>query len=175
MRAPQFFTHGVCLLTFAAIGLTEEPAREAKATGREAPPAPAVSAPNAALLDGLSVAGTMKQIIGSFDTYGNPSPGCTFELSFAKLPERTIDFTRPADARGADQGRAYVPVRTPLAVELVDGKQGFIRLASPNDQTKLTIEIHANEFARGAKARIYFLELSYGKIRCMAEAEGVLQ
>jgi hypothetical protein len=136
-------------------------------------------------LDGLSVRGTMKQIIGTFDSYGIPQIGDNFELNLTNLPQGKISFTRLHDPQNTFL--AYVPFGGSLAVQKVEivAKSGSIGWSKgcaiihlTTDMTigeKFMIEIWVGELKKGSLARIYIYKASRGYIGSMAEAEGVLK
>lgn len=132
-----------------------------------------------ATLDGFKVRGTMKQMIGTFGTYGHPQVGDTFELDFAKLPSDKITLVRPNFDPNRDV-KPYIPYQSPLRVadlELGDPKIGgtIIVLRSSASSHKFVVQLRARELKRDEPVRIYFYEEAHGHIQCMAEAAGTLE
>ena len=127
----------------------------------------------------LVVAGTMKQMIGVFSTYGHVAVGDTFEIDLSNLPKQKIAFMRPNFDASKDVS-PFVPLLAPLTVEMVQENRSqtaaWIRLvASEHGTGKLVVQVRADALVKGGKAQILFYEESYGKIGAMGEAEGVLK
>jgi hypothetical protein len=131
-------------------------------------------------LSGLIVTGAMKQIIGTFSTYGHPAVGDTFEIDLTNLPKEKIEFMRDSSKARSGNYPPYIPFSAPLNVERVD-KRGkgdgtsIILLSSRGSSSILLIQVRAEEMGKGSNVRIYFYQETYGRIICMAEADGVLK
>jgi hypothetical protein len=133
-----------------------------------------------AIVEGLMVTGTMKQIIGIFPSYGQVGVGDMFELNLTHLAKDMIEFTRPHFDPNK-QTRPYIPFSPPLVLEKATPSSsgyGTIRLSATDTtgvRSKLVILIYAREFRKDSNALIRIYEESSGDVPCMAEAEGVLK
>lgn len=132
-----------------------------------------------AALDGFKARGTMKQIIGTFSTYGHPQVGDTFTLDFAKLPSEKINLVRP-NFDPKRHVKPYIPYQNPLQivdVERGDPKIGgtVVVLRSTTSSHKFVVQLQSRELKRDEPVRIYFYEEAHGHIQCMAEATGTLE
>ena len=124
----------------------------------------------------LKISGTMKQIIGTFSTFGHPHVGDTFELDVSELPKNKIQLVRP----DSEHASPYIPLPSPLAVDrvqYVNVTPGFhhIRLLANDNTTKLVVQVNAQTLEKGQKITIYFYEEFDGNIGCMAEATGIIK
>jgi hypothetical protein len=122
-----------------------------------------------AALDGFKVRGTMKQIIGTFSTYGHPEVGDAFELDFAKLPSEKITLVRPNFDPQQDV-TPYIPYLSPLEVANVeqgDPKIGgtVVVLRSTSSSRILVVQLRARELKQAEPVRIYFYEEQSGKLQ----------
>ncbi len=137
-------------------------------------------------LDGLVVRGTMKQMIGYFGTESSDfvRVGDTFEIDLTNLPSGRIGFTRGDAVPAKSQLPPALPFSSRLVVKEVNNSKrsqggSDIRLSTdtPENRTgeKLVIQVRADELKKGFKATIYFYQEAFGRILCMAEAEGALQ
>lgn len=130
-------------------------------------------------LAGLKFHGSMKQIIGVFSTYGHPAVGDELNLDFGKLPTDKIGLSRPNFDPDRDV-RPYIPFQKPFQVTFFErGKPeiggSYFVLTSTDVNSKLVLQVWARELKPGTAAKIYFYEETFGRIGCMAEAEGVLK
>lgn len=130
-------------------------------------------------LNGLKLSGTMKQIIGTFGTYGHPEVGDTFVLDFTQLPQRKLDLVRPNFDPNRDV-TPYIPHQAPLRLTTFDRGEPhvggtLIVLTAQTPHAKLVVQLRTRELKVGEPVRIYFLEQHDDWIGCMAEAEGVLK
>jgi hypothetical protein len=157
-----------CFLLIATIGAAAEPTK---------PPA----ADDVAYVKGFILRGMLKQLIGSFSTFGHPKVGDTFEIDLANLPKDRINFSRAASDTAANSGPrpAYVPFSVPLTIEQVEKRipahgSSLIRLSSMDASRKFVIQVRVSELVNGATARVFLYEETYGTIQCLAEAVGVL-
>ncbi len=130
------------------------------------------------------VTGTMKQIIGTFSTYGHPKVGDTFEIDLANRPKDKITFADPppVSAESARRTVPYIPFSAPLNIERVDKRENgdgssLILLSSRSSASTLLLQVraHSGLFTKGGPVTILLYQESYGRILCMAEAEGVLK
>src|SRR5690242_20207620 len=65
------------------------------------------------LVQGLIVQGTLKQVIGTFNTHGRPEIGDSLELEFDNLPQKMLKL------KPAKNGTPYIPFSAPLIVTQV--------------------------------------------------------
>lgn len=138
---------------------------------------PAAKVENVDLVKGLTVTGTLKQVIGDFSSHGTPKIGDTFELNLDTLPKEKIQLT-PLK-KGAS---SYMPFHAPVAitrVKQVKEKSGprraVIELSAIDDHSKFVIRIMAEDLAKGSKVRVIFYRPADQFLGSMAEAEGVLK
>ena len=138
---------------------------------------PAAKVENVDLVKGLTVTGTLKQVIGDFSSHGTPEIGDTFELNLDTLPKEKIQLT-PLQ-KGAI---SYMPFHAPMAitrVKQVTEKSGprraVIELSAIDDHGKIVIRIMAEDLAKGSKVRVIFYRPADQFLGSMAEAEGVLK
>jgi hypothetical protein len=128
------------------------------------------------LVQGLIVQGTLKQVIGHFNTHGRPEIGDTLELEFDNLPQKMLKL------KPQKNGSPYIPFSTPLlltdvkqqSAKLEPPRRAVIHLAAGDANSKFLIQIVAESLERGSKVRIYLYQ-DGGFIGSMAEAEGVLK
>jgi hypothetical protein len=91
------------------------------------PMTPAVADEPHPALVGVKFHGTMKQIIGTFSTYGHVRVGDVLDLDLAKLPGEKIELTRPNFDPHRDV-TPYIPIQNPLSLTKFErGKTGCRR------------------------------------------------
>jgi serine/threonine protein kinase len=136
-----------------------------------------------ALIKGLVIKATMKQMNGTFDTYGGVRVGDSFELDLAKLPTGKIELTRP-NFDPTKSSRPYIPFSAPLVIGNIakpcgNASDGFVggrfRVSSVSESKRLVFDVGAEQFRKGSKVTINVVEEVYGAVRCMATAEGTLE
>jgi hypothetical protein len=181
MKLLRLLLTGICILTVPAAKADEKPTDKQEGSAAKTLKTTTPTGENADLT-GLIVTGTMKQIIGSFSTYAYPSIGEVFAIDLKNLPGEKIEFTRSPSDPVAHAGRnlPYVPFSAPLNIERVDKREkgdgtSIILLSSRGSSSTLLIQVRAEELEKGSKVRIYLYEEVYGRIICMAEAEGFLK
>lgn len=142
-------------------------------------PAPKVE--NADLVKGLTVTGTLKQVIGSFNSFGIPNIGNTFEIDLSNLPKEKITFTRPKDSADSGLGPSYMPFHAPMSITRVQQvkkatgpRRSVIELSAIDRHDKFVIRIMAEDLAKGSKVTVIFYH-PHDFLGSMAEAEGVLK
>ncbi len=171
----------VALLLAAALHGAERPPGETTGSAKPSAQITAPSPEHMELVKGLVVAGTLKQVIGTFSSYGTPSVGNTFELDLSKLPGEKLVFTRIPDASSNRSGPSYIPFSAPMAIEEVRRGSSVtgptrtaIHLSARDAHGKFLIQIITDGLEKGSKVRIGFYKEG-GFLGSMAEGEGVLK
>lgn len=178
LRHPSLF---VALLLAAALHGAERPAGETPPAIKPSAQIEVPSPEHLELVKGLVVAGTLKQVIGTFSSYGTPSVGNTFELDLSKLPAEKLVFTRIPDDLSSRSGPSYIPFSAPMTIEQVRRGRAVtgpsrtaIQLSARDAHGKFLIQIITEGLEKGSKVRIGFYKEG-GFLGSMAEGEGVLK
>lgn len=134
------------------------------------------------LVKGFVVTGTLKQVIGNFNSYGTPGVGNTFTLDLANLPTERIQFTRQPEAGRPDSFPSYMPFSAPLHLEGVRREdpvtkpgRAAINLSTADAGPRFLVQIQADRLEKGSKVRVLFFVGALGFMGSMAEADGVLR
>ncbi len=137
---------------------------------------PVTKVENADLVKGLTVTGTLRQVIGDFSSHGRPKIGDTFEINLDILPLEKIKLVPLKIGESS-----YMPFHAPLTitrVKQVEEESGprrtVIELSAIDRHDKFVIRILAEDLAKGSKVRVIFYHPA-DFLGCMAEAEGVLK
>jgi hypothetical protein len=175
----------VSLLAVPVVKADDKPAAKAEATAAKAPDATPPVLENEDIVKNFIVQGTLKQIIGSFSTYGHPRVGDSFEIDLSNLPRRNIKFARPQTEPASEvtHSAPYIPFSAPLNIESVNLRMkgdgaSKIFLSSRSETSMLRIQIwaaSAEAFGEGSKIRIIIAEEHFGTILGVAEVEGLLK
>lgn len=147
------------------------------ASGQTPDVEPAANVENVDFVKGLTVTGTLKQVIGDFSSHGTPKIGDTFALDLGALPKEKIELT-PSKKDAV----SYMPFHAPMAITRVKQAKGrsgshrtVIELSAIDDHSKFVIRIVAEDLAKGSKVRVIFYRPADLFLGSMAEAEGVLE
>lgn len=137
---------------------------------------PATKVENVDLVKGLSVTGTLKQVIGSFGSHGIPKLGDTFEINLDNLPQEKIKLAPVKIGESS-----YMPFHAPMTVTRVQQvkkesspRRTVIELSAIDRHDKFVIRILAEDLAKGSKVIVIFYHPA-DFLGSMAEAEGVLK
>lgn len=182
MKQIRLLSIFIYLFAVLAANAGDESPGKGKGAAASAPATTPTNLENIAILKGLIVTGALTKVIGSFNTFGRPSAGNTFEIDLTILPKEKIQFTRnPADPSAhAGPHPSYIPFLAPLIIEEVLRRPGtkddhaVINLSARHASGKFLIQVLAESLEKGSKVRILFYQ-DVGFIGSMAEAEGVLK
>lgn len=137
---------------------------------------PVAKVENADLVKGLTVTGTLRQVIGDFSSHGRPKVGDTFEIDLDALPKEMIKL-----APLKKGGISYTPFHAPMVLTLVRQveeptvpRRSVIELSAIDRHDKFVIRILAADLAKGSKVRVIFYHPA-DFLGSMAEAEGELK